>query len=175
MRIPNTWSPEERAEHDEALNEAWDSSLVSGERSNRFVEIIEDGVQAHRTWARDVQRRLMHDGAGNALTAHYKRLQSVMVASGATVFAKPRIVGVVRATVSGVKYNTQTLFDLLTVGELREKLAESLKIEKTWSDTAYTYERLVTFCEMYNANTPEEAAQNSGLTVEDWLSGKVAA
>jgi hypothetical protein len=168
------WSPHEIAEYDAALQEAWDSSSKSGDRYARLVEICEDAIQAHTVWGEPLMNHMIHSGAGNALKNWAKRQERYMVPRNFGEVSKPRIIGVKRKDADGKTYHTQSLFEFLTLQELRDKLAENLTLARTFNENAAVCSALISFCEFYKANSVDEASRISGIPMQEWLMGATA-
>lgn len=171
----NAWSAEDREEFEALCEQAWKSSEIQGDRTAAFITGLRDAEQAHRSWAVDEMNGCAYRGGASVLKTWRKSQASVMVTHDGTTYSKARTWGTKRIGESGDSYQTQTLFDWLTVEELRVKAREAVINVQSWSAQAEMFYRLVALCEMAGAQTPHEAAGKIGTTVEEWLEGERAA
>ena len=171
----NAWSAADRDEFEALCEEAWDSSPSQTVRTVAFVTGILDAQQAHRSWASDELSRITHRGALGTLKSWRKSKASVMFTHDGRVFTKAKTVGVSRIDSEGTAYSEQTLFEWLTIEELRAKAREAVATAQSWSASAGMFYQLVALCELAGADTPHAAAHSLGTTVEAWLEGVVAA
>lgn len=174
MKAPSWFTKKDEDEFEAACKDAWESSEISGERYAKFVEFIEDSIQAHREWGIWTQRMIMHAGAANVLKSWKKSQETVVYLASSGPKTKSQVWGVKRLSGEGVEYETQVLFTMLTVDELQVKKFEQLRLSKTYSESAQMFSALIDFCLAFGARTAEEAAIKSGISVQDWLEGKAA-
>lgn len=164
------WGEQERDEFDVLVQECLAANR-SDERTQRFVAGVADAVQAHRPWARDVERHALYRGAQSILAAEERRRPdaTIPVAFDGQRLDKPRMLGVRRADDEGNVWAERTLFDYMTVEELRAKRKEFLANAKTYSDSAEMLDRLIAMCDAAECTTPAEAARKLGVPIESWI------
>jgi hypothetical protein len=96
MRRRAGWSPEDSKEYETALIEAFESGTTTTERIDALEVILADAVQAHRPWARDIEREALRGGLNKLIVEYGKRRQpDVVLAYNGRVISKPRRQGVV--------------------------------------------------------------------------------
>ena len=164
------WGTEEIAEYDEAVRESL-LARRTDERTHRFIEVVQDAVQAHRPWAREVLSDMVYRGAASILRAEERRQSHATVEvkrDGKTVTV-PRILGVRRPDKDGRMTFERALFDDMSVEELAAKRDEFRAGQKTYGDDAEVMERLLDLCIQAHRETPAEAAAVLGLTVNEWI------
>lgn len=171
----NAWSEEDREEFEALCEEAWASSTSQSERTTAFVAGLLDAQQAHRGWATDEINRCVHSGALGVLKRWNKSKASVMLTHDGRVYAKPKTVGITRMDDTGAVYSEQTLFEWLTLEELRVKAREAVINQRSWGANAALYYSLIALCEKAGAETPHQAAKTLGITIEQWLGEERAA
>lgn len=76
MKNPQ-WGPGEQAEYDAAIHEVFTRSKDIRERTAHFETIIADGVNAHRAWARDIERQATWHGLQKILKAEESRVRQI--------------------------------------------------------------------------------------------------
>ncbi|ADG96523.1 hypothetical protein Srot_0030 [Segniliparus rotundus DSM 44985] len=167
------WSQRDRDEHDALVYEAWESSKRQDERTDFYLNGLIDAEQAQRGWAVEVLAHYRRNGCANGLKNHMKRCRVPMSHDG-RILSKPAVVGARRTDEDGTRYYEQALIYYVTLPELREKQKESIALSKTYDETTAMFGKLIALCEAGGANTPAEAAENLGVTVEGWLLGAAA-
>ena len=173
-----TWPEDERDEYEVACNEAWDSAKSTRERGERFRELVEDGVQAHRLWASDLLQEFVQRGAEAELKSWRNRTRRVVaVAHDGRLLNLPRVIGVkVRSEDDGTAFHQQELYDFLPFEQLEEKAKEYLSQARAYQDRLYVLTLLLELRELVpGATTPDEAARSLGTTVDAWLDERTAA
>lgn len=172
----SAWGTEELEEFDGLVAEAM-TAKRSDERNRRFVAGIEDAIQAHRPWAREVQADMVYHGAARILKAEEKRRPNATIAVSfdGQILDKPRALGVRRVDEEGNSYFDRTLFDYMTVEELRTKRAEFLTVAKAYTEDAEVMDRLIAMCEVAGVSTPAHASASLGVSVENWIARERAA
>jgi hypothetical protein len=169
MKHRYKWSPLETDECEAVYAEAWESSDRQSERTDALMAKLNGAVQAQRSWAVEELDTLSRIGGASRLKSWMKAQASVMITHDGRIFAKPKTVGVTRLDDEGAPYSEQTLFDWMTVEELRAKAREAVKVARSWSASVEMFYQLIGMCEAAGANTPAEAAIKLGTTVEAWL------
>lgn len=167
------WSPEERDEFEAACAEAWRSSHRQGERTETFIEVLQDARQAHRFWAGDVLDEALRTGASSILKNWSKR-QRIVISFEGEVVARPRMVGRRRDDGEGHGYTEQALLDSFTLDDLRAKRKEYLTQITAYRQNIALIDELIALCEATGCNTPAEAAAALGVSIDDWIGHKAA-
>ncbi len=175
--MSRTWPQDDRDEYEVACAEAWDYAEGTRGRAERLVELIEDGVQAQRLWARDLLSQFVQRGAESELKTWRKRTQRVVaIAHDGRVLNRPRVVGVVRQADDGARFSDQTLYDFLTWEQIEEVRAGHLRQISAYRDNVYIESLLLELRELAPGTaTPGEAADRLGTTVDAWLDQRTAA
>lgn len=164
------WDREAREEWETARREAWQSSDRQSERNDRYLEILHDGVQAHRRWAREALAEAERTGAAAQLKTWHKQQRTVALSYDGEVITKSRTVGVKRTDEDGESYDTQTLFDFTTWEELDRKRADILRVVRAYNSTVAMIDRLLALHDVVpGANNPAEAAAEMGTSLDEWL------
>lgn len=169
------WSSKEIEEHDQLLDEACKSPLAR-DRIETFLAGIEDGIQAHRKWAKDVERTIRSTGAGNYIKTFRKQYRSINVAFNGKILTKPAERGTTEIDDEGQKVNVRKLFYTWTFDQIRTKRGEYLKQIRSYTVDVATMDRLLAMVDLApDAATPEDAAKTMRTTVEAWLLDEVSA
>lgn len=164
------WDREAREEFDAARREAWQYSDRQSERNDRYIEILRDGVQAQRRWAKEALAEAQRTGGAAQLKTWHRQQRTVAVAFDGEVITKSRTVGVRRRDEDGESYDTQTLFDFTTWEELDQKRAEILRVVRAYNSTVAMIDRLLALHDVIPAATnPAEAAKAMGTSLDEWL------
>lgn len=172
-----TWPEDERGEYEVACNDAWDSAKSTRERGERFRELVDDGVQAHRLWANDLLQEFLQRGAEAELKSWRNRTRRVVaVAHDGRILDLPRVIGVKVPSEDGAAYHQQELYDFLPFEQLEEKAKEYLSQARAYQDRLYVLTLLLELRDLApGASTPQEAAERLGTTVDAWLDERTAA
>jgi hypothetical protein len=171
----NAWSAEERDEFDETLALVVGSADPTGERVDRMEQLVAGAVQAHRTWAVDVEREARRIGFASLIKAYLKRTRVVFLNREAMV-DKPRVVGFKRTSTDGVVYDVQALLETATFDELRAKRREAIRTMRSYRDSIALFDALLTLAEIYpDAATVAEALVAHGMSLDDFLTLPAAA
>lgn len=165
------WSQQDRDEYAAACAEAWDSGDSTRERGKHFRTLVDDAVQAHRTWALDLAHQFAERGAQTELNSWRKATRPLAaVTHDGRVINTTRVIGVQRKDDDGARYVTQVLFDLLSFREIEEKVTEYRRNEQAYRDNITVANRLLKLRELVpDAVTPADAAARLGTTVDAWL------
>jgi hypothetical protein len=169
----NTWSPEERKEYDNVLARVVGCSKNTPDRLDLFERLLNDAIQAHRMWARDVERAIRRDGLG-AEIRRYQDRNRAMVSYNGEVLNLPRVQSTkVRKPTGEVVYQRE-LIELCTWDQLAEKRREALHSKATYSAKVAHYDKLLALHDLCpEAKTPAEAAAKLEITVDGWLAGVI--
>lgn len=168
------WSPEEREEFEALLDEVVSSSRDTTERLNLADRLLNDAVQAHRPWAAEVQASCRREGLAREIKRHQDR-QRVSVAYDGRILSVPAVQARrVVATDGAVSYQRE-LIELWTWDQLIEKRTEAIRAKATYSDKVAHYDRLLALRVLApESKSPDDAAQQLGIDLDYWLSGKEA-
>lgn len=170
------WSPEECEAYDALCAEAWASSETTRGRTEAYLAMVDDAVQAHEFFARDVEADFRQRGASAQLKAWRKRQQTVVVSYEGKLLTKPRTIGTRRTDADGRTYATQELFDFNTWDEIEAKVREYIKQAQAYSVNIAIGTRLLELRDAApGAATPAEAVVQLGTTIEAWLGDDEAA
>ena len=174
-RAGATWGPDDRSEYDDLMRQAWGDKGESPEyRKDVFLGGIEDGVQAHRLWARDAERELRRRGAWQMLTSWKKsQPRPVQINHDGRIYIKSPVIGVRRIGATGKAVDQQELFHLCTFDELREKLGAYMTAVAAYERNIHMTVRLLSLEYLAEGAdgswTPLRACEVLGVTVEDYL------
>jgi hypothetical protein len=150
------------------LLNSWSASDRSGERTERLLSGVRDGIQARRVWANIALEEAARIGLASFLKGFYKRDRAAISHDG-EVLSKPRTIGAKRSDGDGNEYHTQSLFDYLTVDELRAKRREYLAQIHSYKGNLALADKLIALCEAAGCATPQLAASALGTSVDEWL------
>lgn len=172
-----TWPPEDRDEYEVACTEAWDGAEGTRDRGDRFLQIVRDAAQAHRTWAVDLLAQFLENGAQAELKHWRKATRKVVaVAQDGRILSRPRVVGVVRRDEEGKPFHQQEAFDFMTFDEIEDKAKEFLRQVTAYQDNIFVATLLLELRDLAPGTcTPDEAARHLGTTVDAWLDQRTAA
>ena len=96
-----------------------------------MVARVDDAIQAHRAWAREIAAEARQRGHASQWKSHARRRASLLVTQ-ARVLSKPRVIGVKRQK-SGQVIDQQALIEFLTFDELRAKRTAYVQQVKSYS------------------------------------------
>lgn len=166
------WSPDERAEYEVLLHEVVTATSDTTQRLDLYTQLINDAIQAQRSWAVDVQRANARQGA----TAEIKRYQDrtrAMVSHDGRVLNLPAIQGTKVRTVDGDECHQRALIELWTWEQIIEKRTEMVRARHVYADKIAHYDRLLALREMCSVSTsPADAAGRLGIVLEEFLAGE---
>jgi hypothetical protein len=169
-----TWSPQERAEWEAALEQAATETETTTEAAVMLAALVDDAYQAQRPWADDVQRTALHDGLRKQVNDWKKRSRLLMSHDG-RVLNRPRAVGITRVDEDGTTWTQQELIQTVSFDLLRAKRAEYLKQIDAYRDNVAVIDRLLTLqARCPEAITPQEACDRLGLDLDDYLMDEAA-
>lgn len=178
-RVRATWSDDDNAEYDEAMTAAWAERGISPEqRQDIFLDAIESGIQAHRVWARDIERTALHRGAWSLLRSWRRaRPRPIEMNWKGQIHLRTPMIGVKRRSGDGEVFDQQVLVHFATFGELRTKLTALLVSVKAYELDIHMIVRLLALEEQVedadDSWTPAQACKALGTTLEEYLSAHV--
>jgi hypothetical protein len=174
----NAWPPEERAEYDLLCAEAWWYGRCTRERTERYLEMLRDAEQAQRFFAKDCLDDALHRGGAAQLTAwsNGQKAGRIAVSYEGKVLPVRRIRGTIVRDDNGNPVHTQSQFDLWSWEQLEAKVQVYLANIRAYRVQLDTVLRLLELRELVpGANTPDEATNKLGISVEEFLIGGTAA
>lgn len=169
-----TWPADQKDEYDRICQEAWDAGDSTRDRTEAFIDKIRDAEQAHRMFARDILREALFRGMSAILKRWHKSRRTVAISYEGDILTHDkllsRVVGIRNDTGQGGWYYTQTLFELLTFEQVAEKLREFQTQQFAYTINVHVYERILALKALVpSANTPAEACQHLGITIDQYL------
>lgn len=166
----NAWGSEERAEYDALLAEVVAATNKTPARLDLFERKLNDAIQAHRPWAREVERHCVRNGLAKEIKAFQDRNRA-MVAHNGRVLNLPKVQStLVRDEESGEVFYQRELIELWTWEQIADKRTEALKARQGYTEKVAHYDRLLALREMCpDASTPAEAAKALGLNLDEFL------
>lgn len=171
----SAWGSDERAEYEVMLDAVIESSKNTGDRLNTFERLLNDAVQAHRPWARDVERVAIRAGLGKEIKAHQDRIRAHVSYDG-RVLDLPRVQARRVASPAGEVVYQRELIELWTWSEIEAKRNEALSGQSAYTSKIAHYDALLALRDMAPGSTsPVDAARQLETTVDQWLGGQKAA
>lgn len=169
--MKHDWNKSEQQEYDAMMSDVLHSTTVSRDRNRLLVERVNDAIQAHRSWAKDLLEDMINRGAGSIIRAEIKK-DVVLVDVDGRVLAKSRTVGTKRSTANGM-YDQQVLLETLTWDELEKKRREWKQQENTYADNVRIADKLMSL-RAKGVNTPQEALDQIGVSLDQFLGSAAA-
>jgi hypothetical protein len=165
------WSPEDREEWAEALEEAWLSGETTEERIDALEGILHDALQARRYWARDVERECLRAGLNREVVAWGKSRQPMIsITYKGRVISKPRRRGVAVRDGSGIVTHQQALWEEMTWDQLDQVYANRLQQAQTLGDELRVIERIRALRTRHpQTASVAEALLTEGVSLDEWL------
>lgn len=118
-----TFHGDEREEYDALINDCLNGDrIVNHDKVLRFKRGLEDAVQAHRPWARDLQDSAMIDGLRKILKARAKAESVILVDYRGNLIAKATRIGRRTKSTNGSTTHDQALITDFTWEQLEEWL-----------------------------------------------------
>ena len=172
-RYDAAWGEQEHAEHEALIAEVIASTTGNGARAALYREMVEDAIQAHRPWARDVENRVLDNGYV-AFWKNISRQGVVHVIRDGRAATKPRTWALPRISDDGARYTQDALIDVFTREDIMHKREEALRMIDTWDSTLTLYSALLDFLDKAGADDVATAEAALGMSVNDWLEGRAA-
>ncbi len=170
----NAWSAEDRKAYDDLLADVVGATSSTTERLNMFERLLNDAIQAHRPWARDVERGCVRQGLAKEIKSYQDRNRA-MVAHNGKVLNLPRVQGTVVRDESGEIYHQRELIELWTWEQIAEKRLEAIRGRRTYSAKIAHYDRLLSLrVKCPESETPADAAERLGLDIDEYLGSAAA-
>jgi len=174
----NSWSTDERVEYDMLCDEAWRYSTSTRERTDRYIEMLRDAEQARRFYAKDCLDDALHRGGAAQLNAWStcQKMGRIAVSYEGKVLSARQIRGTIVRDDNGNPMHSQGIFDYFTWEQLEAKALEYATNIRAYKFNLDTVSRLLELRELApDANTPDEATIQLGISVEEFLMGGTAA
>lgn len=166
----NAWEPEERAEFDALLAEVVAVTNKTTDRLDLFEVKLNDAIQAHRPWAREVERHCVRGGLAKEIKAFQDRNRA-QVAHNGRVLNLPKVQSTLaRNEESGEVFYQRELIELWDWQQIADKRSEALKARQGYTEKVAHYDRLLALRDMApDAKNPREAAKALGLNLDEFL------
>lgn len=173
----SAWSPEEQEEYEELLAAVTASGRESSARLDVFERLLADAIQAHRPWAREVERACLRGGMGKEISRYQGRMRA-LVAHDGRVLNEPRIQSRKVRTADGATVDQRELIELWTWEQIAEKRVEAIRMRGSYDDKIAHYDRLLALRVLApDSVTPTEAAAVLDVDLDEYLAtpeGKAA-
>lgn len=174
MRNRNAWAPAEREEYDELLAEVVAATTNTTKRLDLFEQLLNDALQAQRSWARDVERSGLRNGLAKEIKAYQDRKRALVAYDG-QLLNLPRVQGTVTRTSDGEVHHQRELIELWTWQQIADKRADALKTRQYYSEKVAHYDRLLALRDMCPESvTPTDAARRLGINLDEFLGVEAA-
>ena len=162
------WSDTERAEFEAVVLESIAVDGSNSKRAEAFAAKVADAIQAHRPWARDVEKDALSRGFKNVFRAEARKGTVTVMLKGTSV-EKPAQVSVRKQSEDGVTYEQLAFFETLTRQQVADKRTEYLKQRRAYDSNIATMDKLAALMDAAQADDIETACAIIGVTVEEWL------
>ena len=164
------WTPEERDEYDALLAEVVGATKVSADRLDLFEHKLLDAIQAHRPWAREVERACTRAGLAKEV-ARFQARDKALVAHDGRVLSVPAVQARRVTDAEGQAGYQRELIELWSWDAIAAKRLEALKAQRSYDDKIAHYDRLLALRVLApEAASPAEAAKAAGVQLDDFLS-----
>jgi hypothetical protein len=171
----STWTAEERQEYEQMLAEIVTATPESHERINLAEHALNDATQAHRYWARQVERACLRDGLG-AEIRRYEDCNRAMVAHDGRVLNLPAKQARRVTNEQGETYFQRELIELWPWSAIEDKRAEAIRARRTYDDRVAHYDRLLALRVLApKSETPAGAAKHLDINLTEFLGGNTKA
>jgi predicted RNase H-like HicB family nuclease len=170
------WKPEWRDELDVILADASTYKDVPTRRSKVLAGLVK-ARKEHKeanpkapSWVDLVYAEFRDEGADRLLKWYDNRTKSfAFVDYSGKVLNKPTVVGKTKKTEAGREYQREMIL-ILTWDDLRDKRKVYLSQAKAAMDSVAVVDRLLVLqTECPEAKTPQDALDQLGISLEDWL------
>lgn len=166
----NAWGAEEKAEYDALIAEVVAATNKTSDRLNLFERKLDDAVQAHRPWAREVERHCVRNGLAKEIKAYQDRNRALVSHNG-EVLNVPKVQStLVRDEESGEVFYQRELIELWSWDQILDKRAEALRAKRGYTEKVAHYDKLLALRDLCpDSNTPAGAAKALGLNLDEFL------
>lgn len=172
-RFKKGWSEADHAEFDALVAEVEELDASTAQRGEKFMELIDDAIQAHRMWARDVARAARLTGF-KSIWYRIQRRGSKLVLIGGREVDKPAQISVKRIGESGRVFKQLAFFDDLDLADVADKRRECTVIRNSYNDNILMLDKVEAFIKAANARTVREAEVALGMKLDTWLARRAA-
>lgn len=164
MKKNPTWSPEECAEYEALVEEAFAHSTNITERTRYFLRGVEDAMQASRFWANDIMQTIKWRGAQSVVKAEERVIVQVRDR------ALPGTVGAGVRRADGEVEQMRLPWEELTRDQLREARIVYAKQSYAANMKVATCAALDDLMKAHpSARTVGEALRESGADLQSYL------
>lgn len=171
----NAWGSDEREEYEAMMALVVASSKNTRDRTKLIAKLLNDAVQAHRPWARDVEYQAIRTGLAKEIKAYQDRTRALVSHDG-QVLNLPSIQSRRIQSVDGEIYFQRELIEVWSWEQIEAKRTEALVGQHAYTSKIAHYDALLALRDMApGAKTPDEAVRQLGTTVDQWLGGKETA
>lgn len=172
-RFKKGWSDVDHAEFDALVQDVERAADSTAARGEKFMELIDDAIQAHRIWARDVERAARLTGFKSIWYRIQRRGRKLVLIGGREV-EKPAQVSVKRADGHGNRFKQLAFFDDLDLADVADKRREFTVVRNSYNDNILMLNKVEDFILGAGARTVREAELITGMSLDTWLARKAA-
>ncbi len=166
------WDPIARDEYEDLLGCVAASSTNTSHRLDLFERLIADAAQAHRYWAREVERACTRHGYAKEIKAYQDRNRAMVATETGELLNLPSVQGRVARTDAGEVYHQRALIEVWPWEQILEKRSQAIRSRRVYTDKIAHYDKLLALRELVpDSLTPVDAARRLGITVNDYLAG----
>lgn len=170
-RFDATWSNTDREEHDALVSEVLSTHETNRDRADAYQAGVEGAVQAHRYWARDIERKVREDGYLRFWKTVTRRGTVEVVSRGRSV-RKPRTWSVARVAEQAVLTTQDLTIEVFTREDIETKRHAALKMRKSYDDELQMWDMMLAFLDMAEADDIATAEATNGLSLESFLASE---
>ena len=172
-RFKKGWSDDAHAEFDALVDEVLSVDVSNADRGRIFADRVAGAVQAHRYWARDIERAAKATGFQNLWRAATRRGTVKVLLNGREV-EKPAQISVKRENSRGQRFQQLAFFDQLSLVQVKEKRIEQRVMRASYDDNIATLDKVEMFIVSAGVTSVPEAEDIHGMKLDTWLARKVA-
>lgn len=172
-RFKKGWGDADHAEFDALVAEVEGLDISTAMRGEKFMELIDDAIQAQRMWARDVARAARLTGF-KGIWYRIQRRGSKLVLIGGREVDKPAQISVKRIGESGAVFKQLAFFDDLDLSDVADKRREFTVVRNSYNDNILMLNKVEAFIQAAGARSVREAEQALGMALDTWLARKAA-
>lgn len=169
------WSPDERGEEEAMWQDVVDSTTDTQARLDYAESRLNDAIQAHRLWARELERQFLRNGLAKEIKRHQDRHRAAVAYHG-EVLNVPRVQGVKTRRPDGSVFDQRALIEMRPWDEIAGKRLETIRMRRVYDDKIAHYDKLLALRDLApDTATPVEAAMALGLDLDEYLGTESAA
>lgn len=163
------WDPNERVEYDALLAAVVAETSNTSTRLDRMERLVADAIQAHRPWARDIERTCARQGYAAELKRYQDRNRALVAYDG-QVLNLPKVQSRATRGEDGAVYHQRELIELWPWGDVRSKRIEALTGRRTYDVHVAYYDRLLALQDLCPESTSAlDAAERLGIELDEYL------